>query len=505
MRRWSIPLVCFLVGGAAGGLVADPILHGQNPAPASTPMPRDLSSYREVVKKVLPAVVSIESRVKPKVRPEGQSRRRAPENQLPEDFRRQLPEDMRKFFEDFGRMPMDMEEVPVRGFGSGFIIDPKGVVLTNYHVVDGADQVEIQLMDGRKFLSKEIVGDRKTDLAVVRFDPKSTLPYLELGDSEAMEIGDRVLAIGAPFGLTGTVTQGIVSAKGRNRLRVNEYEDFIQTDAAINRGNSGGPLVNLEGKVIGINTAIKSQTGGSQGVGLAIASNLAKYIVKSLQTDGVVHRGYLGVEMRDLTPDVAAKLNLESATGVVVGRVMEGSPADKSGLQQLDVITRLGGKPIKDGVELRQSVVGLPLNKPVELTIVRDGKTLTVPVTIEEQPENFGVATRAPRMRATREDSEIIGISKLGLSVKDLTPELADQLGYKQSTTGALVARVAPDSVAAEAGLRPNMLITKIDKESVKSADDLQQKLEKTPLDNGALLQVQAPDGTMSYVVVKAD
>src|SRR5205085_2615933 len=202
--------------------------------------------------------------------------------------------------------------------------DPKGVVLTNFHVVGGADQVEVQLKDGRKFLSKDIHGDRKTDLAIVRIKAgDEPLPFLELGDSDAMEIGDRVLAVGAPFGLTGTVTAGIVSAKGRNGLNVNMYEDFLQTDAAINPGNSGGPLVNLEGKVVGINSAIKSRSGGFQGGGLAIASNLAQRVMHALRTDGVVHRGYLGVQIRDLDPEVAARLNLPKDTGVVVAEVFD--------------------------------------------------------------------------------------------------------------------------------------------------------------------------------------
>src|SRR5205807_2989303 len=190
-----------------------------------------------------------------------------------------------------------------------------GVVLTNYHVVAGADRVEVQLADGRKFLSRDIKGDRKNDLALVRLETKSPLPSLELGDSDAMEIGDRVLAVGAPFGLTGTVTAGIVSAKGRHNLQMNMYEDFLQTDAAINPGNSGGPLVNLQGQVIGINAAIKSRTGGFQGIGLAVASNLAKNIMDKLLKDGVVHRGYLGVQIQDLTPAVAERLGLKGKSG----------------------------------------------------------------------------------------------------------------------------------------------------------------------------------------------
>ena len=279
MARRSIVPICLILVGLAGGFVAGPVLHGQNASVATAP--QELTSYRNIVKQVLPAVVSIESRVKPKTKTtaqKGQDRKRTP-------FDDQVPEEFRRFFEEFQQQPFQMpEETPVQGFGSGFIVDSKGVILTNYHVVAGADSVEVTLQDGRTtFTSKDIHGDRKTDLAIVRIDPKGKkLPSLELGDSATMEIGDRVLAIGAPFGLTGTVTAGIVSAKGRNGLNVNMYEDFLQTDAAINPGNSGGPLVNLEGKVIGINAAIRSRTGGFQGVGLAIPSNMAKNVIGQL-------------------------------------------------------------------------------------------------------------------------------------------------------------------------------------------------------------------------------
>src|SRR5205823_5715105 len=198
------------------------------------------------------------------------------------------------------------------GFGSGFIVDPKGVVLTNNHVVDGATEVEVTLHDGRKFTSKDIKTDEKTDLAIVRLDTKgASLPYLELGDSASMEIGDRVLAVGAPFRLTGTVTSGIISAKGRYGLGLNKYEDFLQTDAAINPGNSGGPLVNLDGKVIGVTSAIKSRSGGFQGVGLAISSNEARKIMRRLHEHGVVRRGYLGVQIRDVEEETAKKYGLK--------------------------------------------------------------------------------------------------------------------------------------------------------------------------------------------------
>jgi serine protease Do len=497
MARWSIPLTCLLLGGVAGTFVARPMLLGQQAAAPLT-IPKEITSYRDVVRKVLPAVVSIETKVKPKAKADQQSprRRRSPSDD-------QVPEEFRKFFEEFERRQLDPDEAPVAGFGSGFIVDPKGVILTNFHVVNGADQVEVQLKDGRSFVSKDIHGDRKSDLAIVRIHSQTPLPFLEMGDSDAMEIGDRVLAVGAPFGLTGSVTAGIVSAKGRNGLRVNMYEDFIQTDAAINPGNSGGPLVNLEGKVIGINSAIKSRSGGFQGVGLAIASNLAQTIMKSLMTDGVVHRGYLGVQITDLNPDVAAKLDLKDKTGVVVASVLDASPAAKAGLQAGDVVTNLGGKPVKDSRELMQVVAALPLRKPVDLTVVRDGKTKVLSVTIEEQPESFGTA-RLPLRRFGREDSASTEVEKLGLSLKDLTPEAAQQFGYKDTASGALIARVAPDSLAAEAGLQRDMLITKVDKQVVKSAAEARQQIEKAALEKGILFQVQSPQGGISYVVVKS-
>jgi serine protease Do len=312
-----------------------------------------------VVKKVLPAVVSIESRTRAR-RPRGEG-----------------------------------DDTTPLGFGSGFLIDPKGVILTNYHVVDGADRLDVTLMDGRRYTTRDIKSDPKTDLAVVRINPKKPLPYLELGDSDQMEIGDRVLAVGAPFGLTGSVTAGIISAKNRN-LRVNMYEDFLQTDAAINPGNSGGPLVNLAGQVIGIDSAIKSRTGGFQGVGLAIASNLVRKVKDQLLKDGVVRRGYLGIQVSDIeTEEQATKLGLREPGGVLVESVFEDTPGEKAGLRMGDVILSLGGKPIKNSRGLLNAVSDLPLGKPVTVDLRRDGKDKTLKVTIEEQPQDYG--TRKPR------------------------------------------------------------------------------------------------------------
>lgn len=507
MKRWFFALAFLVVGAVAGGLLTGSILRGQNgdgvtvQGPVGqTGLPKDLASYSPVVKRVLPAVVSIESKTKPrKVKAQQpNSRRRAPLDD------QQLPDELRKFMEEFGRGPLEMpDEGPHVGFGSGFIVDPKGVILTNYHVVDGADQVEITLTDGRKFPSKEVHADPKSDLAIVRIEAKAPLAFLELGDSDAMEIGDRVLAVGAPFGLTGTVTAGIVSAKGRSGLRMNLYEDFLQTDAAINPGNSGGPLLNLEGKVIGINSAIKSRSGGFQGVGLAISSNMAKNVMEQLLKTGSVRRGYLGVQIKDLDdPDLAARLGVKGQGGVVVGQIFEGTPAAKGGLKEGDVITTVGGKAIKNGRELQRMVASLTPGKPVAVTVVREGKTQELSVTVEEQPAEFGTAA-VPTPRRGTTSRESVKLDKLGIQVADLTPETAEELGYKEDDKGVVITRVEEDSPAAEKGLRRGMLIVRVDQKPVRSVSDLQRHVEKGVPDNGVLFKVRTPAGASDLVVVK--
>jgi serine protease Do len=497
MKRWVLAVTFLLLGILAGRFLLDlPLLQGQAPPQAGTVIPRELTSYRDIVKKVLPAVVSIEGKSKPAAKPRSAPRRRG----LPDDS---IPEEFRRFFEEFQRQQFDLpDEAPNLGFGSGFVVDPKGVILTNFHVVDGADQVEVTFKDGRKFLSRDIKADPKTDLAIVRIEAKGPLPYLEMGDSDAMEIGDRVLAVGAPFGLTSSVTHGIISAKGRH-LRLNTYEDFLQTDAAINPGNSGGPLVSLDGKVIGITSAIKSRTGGFQGVGLAIASNLAKNIMLQLEKEGTVRRGYLGVQIKDIVDrELATRLGVEKEGGVLVTTVFENSPAGKAGLQEGDAIIALAGKPIRDGRELQMIVAGLPLGKPVEVTVVRDGKRRTLQVTIEEQPAKFG-DLRVPLPRVPQRDRELVGLEKIGAEATDLTPELAEQLGYKNQAGGAVLTQVQEDTPAATAGLSRGMLITRVDRQPIKSAKELRELLDKKSLEQGVLLQVYSPQGGTNFVLLK--
>jgi serine protease Do len=508
MKRWSICLGCLLVGGVVGTYVAGPRLFGQNTDGSTdrsavvTNIPKDMSSYSPVVKKVLPAVVSITSRAKQG----GANRGRQFRRMFPDDGG--IPPELRRFFEDFNRPQQqpfsdDEDGSPALGLGSGVVVDPKGVILTNFHVVDGADQVQVVLEDGRKFMSRDIKGDAKSDLAIVRLKTDQPLPYLELGDSDAMQIGDRVLAVGNPFGLSGTVTAGIISAKGRH-LQMNMYEDFLQTDAAINPGNSGGPLVNLAGQVVGINSAIKSRTGGFQGIGLAVASNLAKNIEQQLLKHGTVRRGYLGVRISDLEPAVADKMGLKTKHGVVVGDVNPDTPASKAGLRPGDIIISINGKEVKDGTQLQTVVAGLPLGKPVDVDIIRDGKPEVVKVTVEQQPNDFGPQAKRGERRSPRSESEepeTAKLSKVGLEVAELTSDLADQLGYKDSDKGVVVVRVESESPSQDAGLRRGMLITRVDRRPVTSVSAFRRLIERSK--DSVVLQVKTPRGGVNYLELK--
>lgn len=513
-RQRLVAALGVLLGAAVAVWLLTPLLVGQGTAPAPPALPGspDGYSYRELVKRVLPAVVSIEAQVRTAARSSGQ--RRPPRSdreppffkQLPEELRKQLPPELRRFFEEMPfEAPFEMPEPPVRGFGSGFFIDPRGILVTNYHVVAGASQVTVILQNGQRFTSRDIQADQRSDLAIVRLHVprQQSFPYLEFGDSSKMEIGDPVLAIGAPFGLTGSVTHGIISGKGRSGLALNMYEDFLQTDAAINPGNSGGPLINLQGKVIGINSAIKSRSGGFQGVGLAIASNLAKNVIQALIKEGVVHRGYLGVEIRDLDEKVAQHLGLKERTGVVVSRVLPETPAAKAGLQAGDIILALNGQPVKDAKSLQAAVAALPLRQTASLTILRDGRQQQVSVMIEEQPREFGLARGGDSGSEESAPEGSVHLEKLGLQLTDLTPELRQRLGFSSKAQGALISRVAPDSLAAEAGLQPHQLITKVNNQVVTSAAAAQKALEQASLEKGILLQVQDPSGRIDYVLLQ--
>jgi serine protease Do len=361
MNRWSFAFAGLLAGGLLGNHFVSPVLHGQ-PKQSPPPIPKELTSYRDVVKRILPAVVSLEIMAKQEA-----------EALLSRDT----------------VLAQEPGKTPKAGFGSGVLVDPRGAVLTSFHVVEGAQAVEVTLADGRKFVSRDIRGDKKTDVAVILLGAENAgqFPYLPLGDSDAMEIGDRVLAVGAPFGLSGSVTHGIISGKGRSGLNLNAYEDFLQTDAAINPGNSGGPLIALDGTVVGINAAIKSKNGGFQGVGLAVASNICKTVVAGLMNDGVVRRGYIGLQARDVTPTKGAQ---SKQMGALIDKVFDNTPAAKAGLKAGDIITAVAGRPVTDTKALQTIIVSLPLKQSVQMTVRRNGKSLAVQVMIEELPDQLG-------------------------------------------------------------------------------------------------------------------
>jgi serine protease Do len=374
-------------------------------------------------------------------------------------------------------------EQPVTAMGSGFIISPDGYILTNNHMVGDAKKVEIELTDDRKFTAKIVGTDPVSDIAVVKIDAEN-LPYLELGDSDTLEVGEWVLAIGNPLGLSHTVTAGIVSAKGRS-VGLADIENFIQTDAAINRGNSGGPLINLDGKVVGINTAIVGVT-GNIGIGFAIPINIAKHAYKQLREGKSVERGFIGVQFRQLTPEVAASLELpEDTKGVTVESVVEGSPGEKAGLKPYDVIVEFEGQPVEKSNEFVNRVSMLDPGTKIKLVILRDGKRKTFDVTLGTRPPSEELAGGGP--------TDIF--EQLGFSVDNLTKDMAESLGY-EGQRGVVVTEVDPQSQAAEVGLAPGVLIKEVNRRQVSSVKEFREAIDKAKEKGTALLLVQHDNST---------
>jgi serine protease Do len=410
------------------------------------------NGFEATVQKALPSVVSITST---KV-----VRSRAVQN----------PFDMDPFFRQFfgnSRMgPAPEREQREHGLGSGVIISQDGYILTNNHVVEGADELKVTLGDQRIFPAKVIGTDKRTDLAVVKIDA-ANLPAIALADSDQVKIGQFALAIGNPFGVGRTVTMGIVSATGRGGLGIEDYEDFIQTDAAINPGNSGGALVNVNGELIGINTAILTEgSGGNQGVGFAIPVNMAKNVEEQIIKNGKVIRGWLGVSVQPVTPEIAQSLKVAKAEGALIADVTKGSPAEKAGLKTGDIILALNGTPVPDSRGLSLRVAQLAPGSTATLKILRDGNTIEEKVVLGEFPSGRESAASTP---------ESGGGPRLGISVQPLTPEIARQLGVPESTQGLAITDVASGSAAAEAGLRTGDIIQEVNRKPVRTAADLQE------------------------------
>jgi len=396
----------------------------------------------------------------------------------------------RFFGPEFHRqIPQQPQQRKQQGQGSGFIISEDGYILTNNHVVADADSITVTLSDNTKKEAELIGSDPQSDVALIKIDNGDDLPVLPMGDSDALEVGEWVIAIGNPFGLDQTVTVGVVSAKGRSRVGINEYENFIQTDAAINPGNSGGPMLNISGEVVGINSALFSRTGGYMGIGFAIPINMVKTINDQLKKHGEVVRGWLGVAIQDVDENLAQSFNLEKARGILVSEVQKDSPADEAGLQQGDIIVELNGIELKDVNDLRNRIALIIPDTEAELTIIRNGREKEIAVTIGEQPDDFG--------RAVQPASNFS--EKFGLSFQELTPELAKQLGYEDET-GVVVGDVEPDSPAASAGIKPGQLIQEVNRQRVENLQDVKAVIEQSADSKRLLLRVKS--GRFSQYVV---
>lgn len=476
-RTGALLLSTALTMGTGVGLVSISVAYGQSQSTSvqvAAASPTDLShAFIAVAKLVKPAVVNIDVVEKPK--------REAMNGN--EGF------PLIPGFPQFG----PTKPQPQRGTGSGVIISADGFILTNNHVAGDADEIKVKLADGREFKARRIGTDPETDLALVKIDAQN-LPYAKLGDSSKLEQGEWVIALGSPFGLEQTMTAGIVSATQRD-LRSGPYDSFIQTDASINPGNSGGPLVNMQGEVIGINTLIFSRSGGSEGIGFAIPANLAKKVYAQLAAHGKVLRGYLGINLQELTPVLAKNFGYEGSAGVLVGDVANAnSPAAKAGLKSGDVIVEFSGQHVKSPKQLSELVADTPVGQAVALKYVRDGRTATTTITLGERPGR----NDAKGKEAQGADQ---GEGKLGINVSTVTPEVAKELKLKLMT-GAVIESVKSGSPAEEAGLQAGDVIHRLNRTRIANAQELTTAIRALPHDAEVVLQIER-GGQLTFVTVK--
>jgi Do/DeqQ family serine protease len=500
-----LPRIWLLLGSLAAGSVvwgATALVDNSHPKVDvkidSTPIssiavPGAYASFAPVVKRVEPSVVRILVT---------QRAKNVPAQDMSPFFNNPA---FRQFFgNQFGNGngfgfggPGTMRQPEQQGLGSGVIVSADGYILTNNHVVHDADTIEVTLHNGDKLTAKVIGTDPKADLAVIKIEAHN-LPAITFADSDNIEVGDRVLAIGNPYDVGETVTSGMVSGLGRaNPVLGLDYEDFIQTDAAINPGNSGGALVDVDGRLVGINTAIFSRSGGFQGIGFAIPSNLAHNIMEQLAQNGKVVRGYLGVSVQDLTADLAAQFNLDQHSGALIADVLPNGPAARAGLKTGDVVTGLDGKPVTDARHLKLEVATLAPGTKVALAVLRDGHSQNLTINISEQPKDRSLASNDGSEQASpAEDHGTLN----GVGVADLDRDTRDQLGVPAGIHGAVVTQVDPASPSAAAGLQPGDVIEEINHQPVHSADEA-TKLTENPSSKKTLVRVWNKQGTR-YVVV---
>ncbi|WP_319587201.1 DegQ family serine endoprotease [uncultured Desulfobulbus sp.] len=449
---------------------------------------RSAKAFSSVVKKAGPAVVHVGVEKETSAKNMGQ----IPSDLFNDPF-------FERFFGPQFRHPrtnpnnpkQDKQTFKQQAAGSGFIIASDGYILTNNHVVEDASKITVRLADQREFPAKVVGTDPQSDVAIIKIEGKD-LPVLPLGNSDKLEVGEWVIAIGSPFELSQTVTVGVVSAIGRNRMGITDYENFIQTDAAINPGNSGGPLLNIRGEAVGMNTAIFSRSGGYMGIGFAIPINMAKSIEQQLRKSGKVTRGWLGILIQDINEELAKSFGGKVGGGALISEVTDGSPAQKSGLLQGDIVTAINGEPVSNVADLRNKIAMTPPNTELKLRILRDGKEKEMVASVGEQPADM--ASMAKKMTGST-------LSELGLSLQDLTKEVAEQFGYSKDQ-GVLIADVEADSPAAELGLQAGMLIEEVNRTRVRSLKELQQALKKANNPKQVLLRIRSGEHSQ-YVVMQ--
>jgi len=490
--------------GLAAVLALSPMVWAQDPAaggaaPQASPIiPQQ--SFAPLVKRVQPAVVNISVTEK--------SGMEMMSDRLPEGFRGSpFDQFLRRFFDENGQpMPRPFSEGPGDGgdgtkriaLGSGFIVDPAGYIVTNNHVAGEAAKVEVILQDNSKYTARLVGRDPRTDLAVLKINADKPLPYVKFGDSNAAQVGDWVIAVGNPFGLGGSVTTGIVSARGRD-IHSGQFDDFLQIDAPINRGNSGGPTFNLTGEVIGINTAIYSPNGGSVGIGFAVPSNVATVVYNQIRSSGKVSRGWLGVQIQEVTPPIAASLGLKDEGGALVAAVTANSPAAKAGIKQGDVILSFNGIPVKQLRDLPRAVAAAAPDSETSLTVWRSGKSTELRASLGEAPENPRVASAGGNDQADEDRADA-----LGLHLSPLTTELRRQLNIGRDVQGVVITGIDSNSPPDIRGLSRGDVLVSINQEPVRSPEEAVSKLRelsKSPQKTALLLLNRR--GVTQYLGVK--
>jgi serine protease Do len=482
-RAWPLLLVVVaLVSIAAGIFLAAGFNITQDTSALDPSSPKMVpANFTDIALAVSPAVVNI--RTEKVVKGGGPVFRH-----FQNPFDKEDP--FRDFFERFfGDVPR--REFKQRSLGSGFCIDKEGFIVTNNHVVANADEIKVKLKNGKEYDAKIVGRDAKTDIALIKVKSWQGIKTVELGDSGDLKVGEWVVAIGSPFGLEHTVTAGIVSAKGRV-IGSGPYDDFIQTDASINPGNSGGPLINMEGEVVGINTAIFSRSGGNVGIGFAIPINLARGIIDQLKTSGTVTRGWLGVSIQDLTPDLAEYYGVKDGQGALVGEVFKGDPADKAGIKPKDVIIEVDGDKIEDSRHLSQKVAGIPVGDKITLKVVRDGKERTATVKITKRTED----KESLALKQPKEETD------LGMTVSTLTRELARQFDISEDQ-GVVVVSIEQGGPADKADVREGDLILEIDHKPIKTLEDYQLQIDKVKKGDTVPLLVKRRRGFLALNMTK--